>query len=249
MQLGDQTIEDFCAQTQNASNPLCLMSAVGSSDTLTACTALADLDTYNLDNLTYGLAQGWHPTGYYTPQLIQQLVGKWQENSAAARQAVMDAWGKATPDLQKSLLKDRLDDLDTFDKQGQNYLDAASSADIVSAPKLKDWILGGLTAASTSLHAAEVVTCQHDRDWTPLVTLGQWLYTIGGEALDVVKAAAAAGKNVVQASEWLLGALGWVVSHGWLLFGLAIAAGVLALAVKHADALKGTFTRFTKRSA
>lgn len=210
------------------------------------CAAQADLDTVNLDNLAYDLAQNWNPTGYYTPLVIQQMVGKWNEQSQAARKAINDTWPNATPDQQKSLLQDRIDSLGTFDAQAQKYLDAAANADIVYAPKLKQWILGGLNAASDGLHAAEVVSCQHDRDWTPLVALGQWLYTVGGEAEDVVKAAYAAGKNVVHASEWLLGALGWVVNHAWQLFIGAAALGAAALAYQHRETLKNTFTRFKR---
>lgn len=222
-----------------------------SASVATQCTAQADLDTYDLDQLVQQLASGWNPTGFYTSTIIIELVGKWNERSTASRVAVASAQSAASKSGDTSLLKDRLDSLDTFDSQAQKYLQAAQDAGtdgIVQADKLKDWATRGLTAASAALHAAEVVTCQHNQDWGPLQALGQFLWTVGGITKEVLDAAYQAGKKVVKASEWLLGALGWIVTHPWTVFGGLALVVAGAFALKHSDSIKNTFSKFRSSS-
>ena len=226
----------------------CVGARIGQANPeLTQCQAKADLDTQGLDDLVSQLQSGWNPTAFFTSQIIIELVGRWNERSQQARSAVASAQSKVGD---SGLLRDRLDSLDTVDKQAQTYLQAAQDAGtdgIVQADKLKAWAIDGLRAASDALHAAEVTTCVHDQDWGPLVALGQFFWTVGGIAADTAQAAYQAGKKIVKASEWLLGAFGWILTHPWTVFGgIALVVGGM-FAYKHRDTLKGTFTRF-KRS-
>lgn len=226
----------------------CVSARIGQANPeLTQCQAKADLDTQGLDDLVGQLQAGWNPTGFYTSALIVEIVGRWNERSQQARAAVAAAQSEVGD---SGLLRDRLDSLSTVDKQGQTYLQAAQDAGtdgIVQADKLKAWAIDGLRAASDALHAAEVTTCVHDQDWGPLVALGQFFWTVGGVAKDVVNTAIDTGKKVVKASEWLLGALGWVVTHPWTVFGvLALGVGGM-FAIKHKDKIKPAFARLKLR--
>jgi hypothetical protein len=212
----------------------CQDSAAGSA--LTQCQAKADLETSPLDTLAQSLASNWNPTGYYTPDVIQQVVSKQQEMSQAARAAITAV--QSAPGDNSSLIKDRLDGLASADAQGTNYLAAAATAaatnSAVSAPNLKDWAINSLRAASDAHHAAVVISCVAT-DYGLVAQFGQFLYSVAGVAADVLQTAYNAGKNIVQAVETGFGVLAWMTANVPLVIGFGVLLLGGAIAWKNRD--------------
>lgn len=130
-----------------------------------ACRQIASANMLSNDQDISDVEDNWHPTGFYTPQQVRDilLLGVNVQNKARdcldagvlklqipAHRAILDA---ARDDIDDSSL-----DPGAFIK-GANEAEAAGPKGIVEATGLKRWVIAILKAARAARMAAEIVEC------------------------------------------------------------------------------------------
>jgi len=238
-------------------------------DTYSDCAAQADQQTAPIDAQTYDIAQNWHPSGYYDPEALRDIVTKQQALITSAQSTLAQAIVDCTNAVgcgSVADLNDSSDLLNTVSVQAQNYLDAITNAEqslsaavqtvYVIAPGVKTWVEDTLTYVSSAMHNASVVECQMPW-WASalgaLVNLAADFVAackvVLGVAADVAQAAIDTGKAVGVAAAETVSIIAWTIANLPLVTGFLV-LGVLGVwGYRHRNAIKARFTSRGKRLA
>jgi hypothetical protein len=113
------------------------------------------------------LAANWHPTGYYSPDQIEQVVGQMRAMAESA-DTMLDQGISFTSDMPDSEYPNQLRSekigLARVIDDGQRFLTAAQAvrahgSGVVDAPDLKAWVMSALSHIDASVTAAMVIMC------------------------------------------------------------------------------------------
>lgn len=164
------------------------------------------------------LAANWHPTGYYSPVDIANLLETLATQAAAAGDALAAA-PSSTSDAESAKR-------DAFADAGRRYQDRVrplaravaeaqrTGANVIDAPTLKDIVISSMLAISNVYVTATVLQCRQswvekwlDKAYQAMAAIGAVAYRIIGVALKV-------GDQVINAAEGLAGILKYVIWGG-----------------------------------
>ncbi len=128
------------------------------------CTAAATAASAALDAKTADLQRTWLPTGYYSPDQVQQLGANTLTMLMGAANVVTQTLTEPMAPGAKDALQPFLNDIQTRMSESAQFTDAirqANAAGITAldSPGLKRWIVNSMTTASSGISAATYVAC------------------------------------------------------------------------------------------
>lgn len=185
------------------------------------CLDQANAATAGLDQRTQSLAATWHPTGFYSPADVQQIVSETLSLVNSGTNALATA-PNSTSDAssQKDQAQAKLA------QQGQRsmvYVDAlrnaaATGATVLNAAGLKTWVLDSMQAVSSALVTASVMDCNMPWLASAIITFQGYFDTLASIATRIVGIVVKVGDNVLDVAD-NVGTLFTVLKWGALIAG------------------------------
>lgn len=170
-----------------------------------------------IDNIVTNLAKNWHPTGFYRPAEVQQLLDMFAAEAAEAGKALAAA-PLSTSDAEAMKRQ-------AFEDVGRKYLDQsqaykraiaeakAKGSNVINAPGLKDWVIRSMRSLSDAYVTATVLQCRQtwiekwlDRAYRGMAAIGEAAYRVIGVAANLAI-------NVVKAAESAVGIAGFIIRY------------------------------------
>lgn len=182
-----------------------------------------------LFNKALKLQQEWHPTGYYTPEQVQKIVGETLKVMSSANDKLREAHystsdARQERDIQLKSVQRRMQESLRF----RDFVASAqaSGKKFIDAPDLKKWVVGSLVEASNSLVVAGALEC--NTPW--LVSAVEWMQPKFDALIGDVGKIAGAAFELVNMTADLIAKLPSTISSVWnyALLGGGIAFGIWA---------------------
>jgi hypothetical protein len=161
------------------------------------------------------LSKGWHPTGYYSPADVQNILAVFADEAEAAGAALASApisTGDASQ-VKAQAFADLMRKYSEPSKGYENAVIAAKSAgsNAIDAPGFKDWVIRSMRAISDAYVTATVLQCRQswvekwlDRAFRAMMAIGAVVWRVGGVAANLAV-------NVVKAVESAAGIVGALI--------------------------------------
>lgn len=200
-------IDDMNADVERMREVNCTISANDSP-------SAADIDAKTAD-----LGANWKPTGYYSADEINAMVGQIRQAGAMAAAQVLAA-PKSTSDA-GTVISQAIDYLNRNEERSQSYLQAAQQAQqqglrLVYAPGFKTYVTNSMVNISQAYVTAAALNCRTS-----------WFDTAANVITDIWKLAKsigsltlAAGETAVKAAEGIVQMLKNIMPYvPWILVG------------------------------
>jgi hypothetical protein len=172
------------------------------------------------------LKQNWRPTGIYTPDDLDSIVGKVmgminvQQNTALQFQTTYDT----------SYLDSVRDQLIDFGKQAIDYLaatrDARARGVAVKAPGLRVWVITAMETIVDGMKALGVAACGKPFWLDALGAYDSAIADVWGVAKAIGGVAIELAKDALIVIEQAFGFAAWLAKWAPLLFGSIVVGGV-----------------------
>jgi hypothetical protein len=179
--------------------------------------ANASTQVMAIDAIVDNLAKNWHPTGYYRPAEVQQLLDMFATEAEEAGRALAAA-PLSTGDAREMKAQ-------AFEDVGRKYLDqsqayrralaeaASKGSNVINAPGLKTWVIRSMRSISDAYVTATVLQCRQSwlEKWLDKAYRG--MAAIGEVAYRIIGVAANLAVNVVKAAESAIGIAGVIIRY------------------------------------
>jgi hypothetical protein len=164
--------------------------------------ANASSEVTTIDNTVYGLAKNWHPTGYFRPAEVQQVLTMLRDAAADAGSALASV-GTGMLDIEqvRSLKRQAVEDvaravIDRSKAYHKSIADAqAAGVNVINAPAFKDFVIKALRSISDAYVTASVIECIAggllrvlNRGYKVMVGIGAVVARMGGVVIRVGEA-------------------------------------------------------------
>jgi hypothetical protein len=134
---------------------------------LTACIAVGNRASAELTQMRMDLARDWHPTGYYSPEQIEQVHAQIKGLADRALQFLeigLDVVNNMPESSYPAILRERQTQLARSMEDGRRFLAAAQKvrehgSGVVDAPDFKKWVMLALGNTDDAVTAAAMVAC------------------------------------------------------------------------------------------
>lgn len=187
-----------------------------------------------IESVISNLAKNWHPTGYFRPADIQQVLDMLADEAAQAG-AALAAAPLSTGDAESVKRQSFEDMLRRYKDRSQAYVKAisdarASGATAVNAPAFKSFVLGAMQSIADAYVTATVLHCRTtwierwlDRAYRGMAAIGAVVAKIGGVVLKVGEAAVNAidtagsiAATIIRFAPWAALGLGAYMAYGFI---------------------------------
>jgi hypothetical protein len=185
------------------------------------CLDQANAATAALDQRTQNLAATWHPTGFYSPADVQQIVSETLSLVNSGTNAISTA-PNSTDDAESQ--RDQAQA--KLSQQGQRsmvYVEAlrnaaATGATVLNAAGLKTWVLDSMQAVSSALVTAAVMECNMPWLASAIIAFQGYFDALASVVMRVVGVIVKVGDNVLDVAD-NVGTLFTVLKWGALIAG------------------------------
>jgi len=149
------------ASTQNIEDAIAQSEAAGQQD-IADCLTGANASVASLDAQINDLTANWHPSGFYTPAQVQQVIQMGLSIIKQGQQAILDGIA-ANNGVSSDVTSQLADAQDQLDRYGQQAADITTTlnpkADLVEADGLRRWAIGAMQVTRDALTASAVTSC------------------------------------------------------------------------------------------
>lgn len=200
-----------------------------------ACLASANQAVANMDNAVYDLAGNWNPSGIYTLQQLDAIIGSVFAMITNATQTVDKAIAEPMAQGDRdALIMNRTRARNRVGVDGIKFVNASRDAkakgiELIDAPGLKRWIMGSMRDAAECIVGVQYVMCA--RPWfvgalQGFMAVFNAVYSVAraivGVAYDVAKAAGMAVLSVpdmistgIKVAKWsVIGGIAYLLYKG-----------------------------------
>lgn len=200
--------------------------------------ANASAEVTTIDNTVYSLAKNWHPTGYFRPAEVQQMLTLLRDAAADAGNALKSV-GTGMLDIEqtRSLKRQAFEDMlravvDRSKAYEKSIADARSAnLNVINAPAFKDFVIKAMRSISDAYVTASVIDCIAggllrllNRGYKMMVGIGAFaakmvgvVLKVGEAAIDAVDTAGSIIAKIIKYAPYAAAGIG-----AYLLYNLVV---------------------------